>query len=58
MTVHGSRSTYVQGCRCEECTTVNRTEHYALIRQYKLAPKSPDDPRHGTTNFYTNYGCR
>lgn len=54
---HGIRSTYVYGCRCEECTEAHRV--YCAQRRWSgvLADK-PDDPRHGTPSGYTNYGCR
>lgn len=52
---HGTRATYVYGCRCLDCTEANKG--YA-DRARARRTLTPGDPRHGTPNAYTNYGCR
>lgn len=55
---HGTHSRYVYGCRCEDCTKA-ASQSVARSRKQRFAePKDPNDPRHGTANFYGNHGCR
>lgn len=55
---HGKPAGYRKGCRCEPCTVAWR-EKCTRERQARFARElDPDDHRHGTTNFYSNYGCR
>jgi len=55
---HGNAQAYNAGCRCDLC----REAHSIRMRKTKAQrfeqTKNPDDPRHGTRNFYANYGCR
>lgn len=55
---HGTTTGYKAGCRdrcCRAAATAQRRYHRALARKRGLAP---DDPRHGTLNGQTNWGCR
>lgn len=55
---HGKPAGYRKGCRCEPCTVAWR-QKCTRERQARFARElDPEDPRHGTTNFYSNYGCR
>lgn len=56
--VHG-RSAYSSGkCRCLFCTQAQRDYIAALQARLHAQGLPPDDPRHGTHNGYSNYGCR
>lgn len=63
---HGTRATYVTGCRCLPCTRANRKysrdrrqknmENRELVdgRWITLAPNA----KHGSYSTYTNRGCQ
>jgi hypothetical protein len=56
---HGTRARYVRGCRCESCTTANRENTYAFIRQQtERAQRGEIDIPHGEVRGYRYYGCR
>lgn len=57
---HGTPSAYNAGCRCEDCTTVNRNRMAGQRERWATdSPLTgPDDPRHGTPTAYSSYGCR
>lgn len=50
---HGTYTGYQKGCRCEQCRAA--LSEYSRSRRVGL---EPGDPRHGTSNGYTNLGCR
>jgi hypothetical protein len=53
---HGTQSAYKRGCRCRACRDCVAAD--MRIRRAKLkGVLTPDDPRHGTLNAATNYGC-
>lgn len=55
---HGTPSAYNRGCRCPECTEVQRVR-MAASRERMYAQGLPeDDPRHGRYSTYVNWGCR
>lgn len=59
LTVHGRRSTYVGGCRCDECRRANADYQWALGRRRRRAlAADPSIVEHGTPSTYTNWGCR
>lgn len=52
---HGTRGTYVNGCRCVECKSANSAYTISLsIRRSKNIP----DNIHGHYLTYSNYRCR
>jgi hypothetical protein len=55
---HGHHMRYHAGCRCGLCKEANRERMLKLRRELRDRPKDPADPRHGTTGFYRNHGCR
>lgn len=70
---HGTASLYINfGCRCVPCTKANTLHNKPYGKTYReknyvpkpKAPRyipehlDPNDPRHGTYNFYSNYRCR
>lgn len=54
---HGLVSSYSHGCRCAECRVAS-TEYHRARNVERKGSLTPDDPRHGTTNAYSNFGCR
>lgn len=55
---HGTPRGYALGCRDRCCTSaaaIDRRRTRIKAREKGLAP---DDPRHGSINAYTNWGCR
>lgn len=54
--LHGTRSKYSGGCRCDECRIANTVTQRA-IRDH-LSAKPFDEIPHGTANAYSNYRCR
>ena len=53
MRTHGRISTYIHGCRCDECREASRRKRRAQRERVRGNP-----PEHGTLNAYTNYACR
>lgn len=54
---HGRKTTYNQGCRCDECRAANAEYTQKFIANHR--GQLPDgDQRHGTTGGYSNYSCR
>ncbi len=58
-TAHGVRTTYVGGCRCDECRAANRTElrRHRAARHARLAA-DPTAAPHGLSSTYDHWGCR
>ena len=58
--IHGTRSSYVSGCRCTACTAANTEYHLNGMRPRYAAKLAadPDSQPHGSDSTYTNYGCR
>jgi len=52
---HGTYAAYQRNCSCERCTAAAREYSRSWRRRAVLAH---NDPRHGTVNGYTNFGCR
>lgn len=57
---HGLPNTYKAplNCRCEKCTEAWRVKCAELKAKRLAMTLDPEDARHGTTNFWANYGCR
>lgn len=52
---HGTQYGYSKGCRCGACKAANVAPRKARFAQrYLFHPEAP----HGTTNGFSNYGCR
>lgn len=57
--VHGTRSMYQTGCRCQECKAAVASASRALReRQRQMAIDHPELIPHGTYTGYTNWCCR
>jgi len=54
---HGARR-YNRGCRCEECKAGHAERAAQQRERRRQRALDPEDPRHGTLSFYSNYGCR
>jgi len=54
MTVHGTTTSYRNGCRCWRCTDANTI----AVRDWRSQPHDPATLRHGEAATYDNYGCR
>ena len=62
---HGTQSSYVGGCRCQECRTAS-AEHRKRHRAEKAAARQLVDgrmvavaaPVHGSSSTYHNHFCR
>lgn len=53
--VHGTRTRYRKGCRCDECRVANAT----YMREFrKRAQLRTGDWAHGLVSTYVNLGCR
>jgi hypothetical protein len=60
MSAHGTRSRYVDGCRCQACTAANTAYHAgrkAQRRAWVEANGLPSTVEHGYS-AYVNWGCR
>jgi hypothetical protein len=56
---HGTRSHYVRGCRCDECTKANRDyQTVRIVQRKKLLASGAVTKQHGNINTYNNWGCR
>jgi len=57
---HGTAHAYkALKCRCTDCKAVVAAEARARrVRNAKYAVENPDDPRHGTISFQSNYRCK
>jgi hypothetical protein len=58
---HGTAGRYKSkkyACRCQPCSAAMAAYTQTLKENRKREAENPDDPRHGTRSFYTNYGCR
>jgi hypothetical protein len=53
---HPSVSAYHKGCRCEDCTRINRERNLAI--RAALAARPRDEVPHGTYGGYCNWRCR
>lgn len=54
--LHGRRSQYIAGCRCDECREADR-EYQQQRREQRR--QLPDEQKpHGTPKCYTHYECR
>lgn len=51
-------TTYAHRCRCAECRAAWAAHSLALWEIRAAGGLTPDDPRHGTSNGYGNWGCR
>lgn len=57
--VHGSRSMYAIGCRCQECRAAVASASRSLReRQRQMGIDHPELIPHGTYTGYTNWCCR
>ena len=55
---HGTKSTYVMGCRCAECRAANteRNNVNRWLRSARVHELPPE--KHGLYSTYTNWMCR
>lgn len=53
---HGARR-YNRGCRCDVCKAGHARRAAEQREERRRRVLEPEDPRHGTPNFYSNFGC-